>query len=140
MREKNVIAFGVPEIADNVPSDKRRSLERERVKEVFDHVDADANDIITCLRIGKHGDKPRPLKIKIKCQNSKEKVLINARQLTTFTRENWNDRIFIKPDMTRRQKEYAKMLRQQLLSRNKKRGRSHHKEWKAHTSSIILDL
>lgn len=116
-RRKNVIIFGVPEI-DNVSAETAREEERRKLKEICDHVDADSNDILTCFRIGGRGQKPRPLKLKMKSQDSKEKMLLNARQLRTFRRVGWNERIFIKPDMTRRQQESMKLLRAELKTRN----------------------
>lgn len=117
-RKKSVITFGVPEVDDEVPNESRRSQERKNLKEIFDHVDVDGEDIVSCFRIGRRGNKPRPLKVKLKTQETKERLLLNARQLRTFRHDNWENRIFIKPDLTRRQQAIAKELREEVRIRN----------------------
>ena len=89
-RKENLIILRVLEITGGVLSDKGKTLEREKLKEIYEHVDVDANEVITCLKIGKYSTKT----LVFECEGDNS-------HMTTC-----------------RQQECAKMLREELISRN----------------------
>lgn len=106
-RKGNVVIHGVPELdAEN---------DMESVLDVFEkglHLDFERH-VERMHRIGKIVEgKPRPVKVMLKTAvDGKKEILSRAKQLKDY--EEYK-RIFISPDLTRKQQEKDKELRQNL--------------------------
>jgi hypothetical protein len=106
-RKGNIIIFGVLET--NAEQDI------DTVDHIFTnglHLDA-TRHVGKMMRLGKHivTDRPRPLRIQLKTPDSKKEVLIRAKSLKEIPAFK---RMFISPDLTRKQQAEDKELRRQL--------------------------
>ena len=106
-RKGNLIFHGVTE--SNAESDID-ALERIFANGL--HLDF-SRHVVTAVRIGRQvvPDRPRPLKVQIKSADGKKEILVRARSL----KETMSfKRIFITPDLTRKQQSADKELRMKL--------------------------
>ena len=65
-------------------------------------------------RVGKKGDRPRPIRIKVVDGQQRKKILTYAKQLKDTT---GRESIYIAPDLTKQQQEEDKKLRQEVRLR-----------------------
>jgi len=106
-RKGNVVIHGVPEL------DAEKDM--EQVLDIFGkglHLDFERH-VEKMHRIGKLVEgRPRPIKVMLKTAvDGKKEILSRAKQLKEYTEYK---RIFISPDLTRKQQEKDKELRQNL--------------------------
>lgn len=105
-RKLNIVIHGVPDI------DAEKDL--ESVEEIMGeglHMDFDRH-IDKMMRIGRLTEgRPRPLRILLKSIDSKKEILSRAKSLKDSEKFK---RMFISPDLTRKQQAYDKELRTQL--------------------------
>lgn len=68
-------------------------------------------DIVDCYRLGKKGDRPRPIKIDLKTEDQQKKIFNNRKVL--IDKENGKyKKVYINTDKTRMQREEQKMWRE----------------------------
>lgn len=106
-RKGNIIMFGVPE------TDAEQDI--DTVDNIFAnglHLDA-TRHVSKMMRLGRHlsADRPRPLRIELKTLESKKEILIRAKSLKETAAYK---RMFIAPDLTKKQQAEDKELRRQL--------------------------
>ena len=127
-RKMNLIVFGLPELMSengqkqewNTQQLVDRDIE-EISKLITDELGvglSPRNGILNARRLGgfkKNSDKPRPLRIEFKNLDTKRDVLTNAKK---FRNSNVNiaKNIFINPDLTEKQRENDKILREKMWS------------------------
>lgn len=106
-RRSNLILFGVPE-------DGEEGEGSEIVQEVINHlVDSEvAYEVLG--RVGKRGDKCRPMRVKVENSLHKKRILTNAKKLKDIVGKG---NIYIAPDLTRQQQEEDRKLRQEVKLR-----------------------
>ncbi len=106
-KKNNLVIMGLPEM-DNDGDIKNT------IGEILNYVTEEENCEFEFMeRIGKKGERARPTRIKINNIASKIKILKNANRLK---RNNQMDKIYITPDLTRKQQEEEKKLRDKLKS------------------------
>ena len=119
-RRNNAIFFGIGE-SERAPED---GTSADHDKTVISQVLSAAgvsNDIRIkrCFRIGVKRSRDRPIKVVFNNFDDKMTVLRNARNLRHLSDENKLKRVYIKADLTPRQLEHEKRLREELLYRRK---------------------
>ena len=122
-RKLNVILHNVAEpTADNSQSRKREDI--DHVSSIFHKPLGVSVQITNAVRLGKRGDKPRFLKVSVDSERSKASILHNCTRLRGKDVPVSLSKVFITPDMTPKEREYNKSLRDQLTELNKD-GRSY---------------
>ena len=122
----NLIVFGLPEAkADNGQAqewntqemvDKDIELMNKLIEEELGVGLSPRTGIINARRLGsfkKNNTKPRPLKLEFKDLNAKRDVLTNAKKFRKSSVEAAKN-IFINPDLTEKQRESDKKLRETM--------------------------
>jgi myosin heavy subunit len=114
-RKFNVIVHGVEEVEDDsVDNLGCQSRDHAKVKEIMDQglkFNADIH-VVKVFRIGKpRTDRPRLLKVELKTVEGKMEILRRAKNLRNC--EGFQ-KVFIVPDLTRKQQEVDKELRDQV--------------------------
>ena len=101
-RQSNAIIFGIPEdnfsIQQDENNDDQQILtdDKEKVSEILNRVKYNGQ-FKQFMRLGKKGDKPRPIKVLFNSIADSKKVIANSKEL-----KNLKDvKIYIKPDKTK---------------------------------------
>ena len=110
-RKNNIIMFGVPESSTEE--------DEAKAKEILQKVSDKDIDIVSVTRLRtKNGIKPFPLRVKLKEEKDKWKVISKSASLAQMT--GYMKRVYIKRDMTRREREEDQALRSELKERRMK--------------------
>ena len=122
-RRKNVLLFGVPESTAATPAE-RISHDKAELGKVLDIVNAsekikeDGAKRVT--RVGKATPgNPRPLRVELKSEDQREELLEKSRIL----REDDEQPVKMKPDLTKMQQDQDKALRKEVDDLNKEKPR-----------------
>ena len=100
-RRKNVILFGVPEKDDLTIHEDSATSDIEKYKLLFKFMDCSKNAVVDHYRLGREGDKPRPLKLTFESKEMAGKVLSNSRKLNDLKNEHEGINCYVKPDKTK---------------------------------------
>ena len=119
-KSKNVVIMGLQECQDG---GNQRESDGHGVKDLLEHslgLDI-TTEIAEHFRLGvKKGDRPRPLKLKMSSQQSKDRIMGAARKLASLPVGHKYKRIFIGHDLTEIEREA------EFKRRQEKRNKSHH--------------
>ena len=94
----NVMIFGLPENDDLIVGNdgdetaKRATNEMEKVSTVLSHLNSDISNITHFHRMGKPGERSRPVKVVFKSANLASKALSNSKSLN-----DWEKSVYVKP-------------------------------------------
>ena len=105
-RKKNIMIFGVPELDEDdefMIEDEYPENDDEVCEKLFRFIGADEeyDKIDEVFRIGKKGEKPRPIKVKLSKKDAAAEIVRNAGELKKLR----NHKIYIKPDKTAAERE-----------------------------------
>ena len=104
-RRNNMVIYGLDERDKDVAKERAKDDE-EKVKKIWEALDIDMEEeeVEVKFRAGKKRDdgKPRPLIIRFKEEEKKERALNEARKLAR--KEGWK-KVFLSPDLTPKQRE-----------------------------------
>ena len=125
-RKLNLILHRIPESTSEDVLE-RKAHDTDQVKTIFQtylKVDVQTD---TVVRIGKKDpQKTRLLKVDVPSDKLKKQVLHNSSKLRDISNPNWIKKVFITPDLTPKQQEENKVLREKLAELNKSAPRSYH--------------
>ena len=118
-RKKNLIIVNLKESAKTEIAE-RKVEDLKEVKKLLSKVaEVGDDDISEPVRLGKvGGNKPRMLKVTIKTEEKKREILKKAPQLNTNTTQA-KDRVFINPDLTNKEREQERQLRDEKRERER---------------------
>ena len=117
-RRNNLIIYGLPE-CKNGDEDERLRVDTSRIDKLFRELEVNALKI-NIQRLGnKITEKPRPIKIELENEATKYKILKKAGKIKTISEEELKQ-IIISGDMTLKQRELDKILREELKERRLK--------------------
>ncbi len=118
-RSLNIIIHNIEEPGASLSSQQKIVTDLRVVSEVMAaHMDMEV-EVTECIRLGKPREgpgKPRPLRIRVKDQNTKSTILRNSPKLKSVPDPKVNS-IFINPDLTLMQRDDDKKLRDECKSR-----------------------
>ncbi len=120
-RDQNVIFHNIPE-SDSTDVNERKNHDIEQVQEVLTLLDVDDSEVKQPVRLGKKGNvpgKPRLLKVTLNRVETKKETLNKAKKLRTATQSQYN-KVYITPDLTYREREESRRLREELAERRAK--------------------
>ena len=113
-RGSNVVVYGVDEAVE-VGVKEKNEAEIKKIDELARHVGVELGEVEIKYRAGKKMEgtdaKPRPLIVKVKDDEARERLLANARRLSKV--DGWK-RVFVSPDMTWEQREEGKKIDKQM--------------------------
>ena len=118
-RRSNIILYGVPECTDK-EQDERIKSDIQKIERLFREIEV-ATMKINPIRLGKKvtAEKPRPIKIELDSEAEKFNILKKAGKIKTINIEELKH-IIISSDMTLKQRELDKILREELKDRRLK--------------------
>lgn len=117
-RKLNLILHNVVEpTADDGQTRKKEDI--DHVSDIFHKSLGVPVQITNAIRLGKRGDKPRLLKVSVDSLKSKASILRNCTKLRGKDVPGRWSKVFITPDMTPKEREQNKSLRNQLADLNK---------------------
>ena len=119
-RSCNLILHNIPESTSDDP-EERKQHDSSKVEEVLDYLDiasSQENEALKPIRLGRKtdGDKPRLMRVTVESTVIKKDVLSKARSLRNSRDENLS-KVFISPDLTPKEREVNKKLRDELRTR-----------------------
>ena len=121
-RKKNLVVFGIPE-NNNADPVERKKHDTEKFSSVCNELGVPevSSEILNSFRLGATNPKnePRPLKIILKSEEQKRKILSKARNLKTSPNIHFQ-KIDVKPDLTLKERAIRKELVIQLKARQSK--------------------
>ena len=103
-RSQNIMIFGVKEEGVLKIGSKALKEDKEKVSGILDFLGENDSVMNSYVRLGKEKGK-RPIKVFLNSKSSVFRILKNASKLKTL-----NDKIFIKPDKTRKEREEFQRL------------------------------
>ena len=115
-RRKNLVVYGLPE--SNGRNDKERNEEdMNSIKNMIEELEIEVENFET-TRLGSQikTNKPRPLKIELRKEVDKSKILRKAANLRNAREEKFK-KVILSPDMTLKMRELDKILRDELKMR-----------------------
>ena len=111
LNKKNLVIAG---IAENNSAAEDMEAVKTLIEEELDVV-AEIEKVVRCGREKSNDpDKPRFLKLLMKTQDNRKKILQNAKNLRNSTDEHIKSKVYISPDLTKKQQLAAKNLRDRL--------------------------
>ena len=120
-RGMNVVVYGMSETVEE-GTQKRNEEEKKKIDEMARHVGVELGDVEVKYRAGKKNEepnaKPRPLIIKIKDDEARERLFANARRLSRV--DGWK-MVFVSPDMTWEQREEGKKIEKKMRDEAEKK-------------------
>ena len=121
-RKLNVIWVNVPE-SEGDTGEERQKNDLEKVARMVGGIsDVPAGDISEPLRLGRrdigHGKKPRVLRVTVRTEEAKKKLLANAHKLNEGIKDS-GKRVYVNHDRTEREREVFRRLRVELDEKKK---------------------
>ena len=115
-RRRNLVLYGLPESSGRDDEEKQKG-DTEKLGRLMKELAVEVEDY-TAMRLGKQArdKKPRPLKIELKEEADKFKILKGATKLKNTRIEEFQ-KVIISSDMTLKQREIDKILREELKMR-----------------------
>ena len=119
-RKLNIIICNLPESSAETP-EERKNEDQERVRDLVGKIsDVQRNEVNNPVRLGKiqigsHA-KPRLLRMEVKTEEAKKKIMRNVQGLNKDVREG-ESRIYINNDTTKKERELIKSLKTELNQR-----------------------
>ena len=101
IRRKNVILFGVPENDSLTIADEPANTDKEKYELLFKYMGCSDIIVNDHYRLGKVGDKPRPIKITFESKEMAGSVLSCSRKLKDLKSESESINCYFKPDKTK---------------------------------------
>ena len=109
-RRKNVIVFGVPENDELIIEGRSTVTDKDKIQSILEYTACTGVDVIDSYRLGKPGEKPRPMKITFPTKEMAESALKESRKLKELKDLDEEINIYIKPDKTKsEQKEFQRL-------------------------------
>lgn len=116
MRKNNIMIFGLCENdAPTISENKQNDL--KTIHNLASKLGVDDVDITDCFRLGKRGEKPRPVKATCRFPHQRADLLRRAPQIRRLDGSLGFQRTYIKPDLSPKEQEADRMLRRELMSR-----------------------
>ena len=115
-RRKNIVIYGMPEREDR-PSNERVETDNSNIRKLLKELDVDIKNF-EVSRIGKQVSRgiPRPIRVECNKESEKYEVLKKAASLR-FSKNTDLKKVIINADMSFRERESQKLLREELKER-----------------------
>lgn len=117
-KKDNLIVFGMPESDAGDKKEEMLNDYNDLKKAYEERVAIETSDITHITRLGVKGDKPRPILITLAAQNKRRELLTKNMKLKLL-KNNQSTEIYVSPDLTKKQREAGKILRDELKERKK---------------------
>lgn len=118
-RKNNLMIFGLRE-SDDISPEKRKQSDIRRIERLASEINVDFSEPQSVIRLGRVGDKPRPVKIIGLSSNTRDSMLRSAHRVRAIDKSLGLDRVYIKPDLTLKQQLTERNIRAEFRSRRDK--------------------
>ena len=116
-KRNNVVIFGVPE-SMNSDIDRSREHDNNQLNDLLSTLNLDHQvEMTRSFRLGKKGTRARPIKVILNSPTSKSLLFKSAPRLSKLSDNHQFKRVYIKNDLTLRQREQDSFLRLELKRR-----------------------
>ena len=112
-RRNNIMIFGLQEDPIESSNDETRAV----VEPIFKTINVEDVAIDSCFRVGSRRAGRRPIKVILRNEDMKQKVLRNCRKLGSLPKDHALRKVFLKPDLTSQQLVEERRVRDEFLSR-----------------------
>lgn len=113
VRKNNVMLFGLQESNAQLSSDcKEHDL--NLIQKLASELGVNNVEVSDCHRLGRRSEKPRPVKVTCRSLNQRADLLRLAPRISRMSSSLGFERVFIKPDLTPKEQEANRLLRQEL--------------------------
>ena len=111
-RSENVVVYGMKE-SEKEEAEGRKEDDKTKFMEMAQEIGVEVEEAEVKFRAGKKREdgKPRPMIVKVKDEDTKQRLLANARRLAR--KEEWKA-VFISPDLTWQQREEGRKEEKKL--------------------------
>ena len=111
-KELNLVIMGLDEGPGN--NNLSESEEKDRIRELLGNIDVHTPNISRAFRMGKRNPhRPRPLKVFCGNSTTRASILTNAKKLKNLSNDHRHKRVFIRPDLTKMQRDQDYLRRQE---------------------------
>lgn len=116
-RRLNIILHNIPELtAENIDMQKQHDVDTAKAI-VNQHLGIPAS-LTQAVRLGKKSDKPRLLRITVGSDEEKAEILRNCTKIRSISEPEYLKKVFITPDLTKKERVENKALRDKLKTMN----------------------
>ena len=116
MRKNNLMIFGLDEDS-NTSSKESKESDIRSLHKLASELGVTDIQISDCFRLGRRGEKPRPLKVICRLPHQRSDLLNRAFRIPRINVALGYRRVFIKPDLSPKEQEAHRLLRKELMSR-----------------------
>ena len=99
-------------------ADTRKQYDTDTAKAIINQHLGIPTPISQVIRLGKRSNKPRLLKITVGSDEKKAEILHNCTKIRSITEPKYLNNVFITPNLTMKEREERKALRNQLKEMN----------------------
>ncbi len=120
LRKSNLMVFGVEESPMEEAIGDRKRCDAKKVELLACHIGVKLGEPVNAIRLGRIGEKPRPIKLIGLSSPTRDELLRSAARIRHIDKSLGSNRYFIKPDLTPKQQLTDRILRNELKSRREK--------------------
>lgn len=116
MRKDNIMMFGLNE--SNAPTlSEGKECDLKLIQKLASELGVHNFEVSDCFRLGRRGQKPRPVKVTCRFSHQRSDLLRYAPQIRRLDPTFGFQKTFIKPDLSPKEQEANRQLRQELAMR-----------------------
>lgn len=119
LRKNNLMIFGLKE-SEVQSLDRRKQEDLKQIEILATEIGVSFAPPQNCIRLGKPGDKARPIKLIGLSSHTRESFLSYAPKINKLDEVHGFRKVFIKPDLSPKQQLCERLLRNELRSRREK--------------------
>ena len=100
--------------------DEGNEQDLTNVKAIFNHLIGQDTSLVKVYRLGKMQDAEKPRVLAVECSDPKYVVSVLAKSRKMKDKQEWN-KVYLGPNLTKLQREYEKVLKDELIAEAEKR-------------------
>lgn len=116
LRKNNIMIFGLKE-SDSPTFEQNKKDDLNLIQKLASELNITGFDMSDCVRLGKRGEKPRPVKVTCRVSSQRSDILRNAPRIRHLSTALGFQRTYVKPDLSPKEQEANKLLRRELAVR-----------------------
>jgi hypothetical protein len=115
-RKNNIMLFGLRESTASSFSEAKEA-DVTAVKKLSAALGVHELQILDCFRLGQRGEKPRPIKVRCRLPEQRADLIRFAPRISRIDDREGYQGVFIKPDLSPKEQEANRLLRNELFRR-----------------------
>ena len=118
MRRNNIMIFGLEESGSLTFEDSKKD-DLKLIQKLASELNVFDFEMSDCFRLGKRGEKPRPVKVTCRIASQRSDILRKAPRIRNLSKNLGFQRTYVKPDLSPKEQEANWLLRKELAERRK---------------------